>query len=93
MFKLARDSEKPCNDFCEVGMFKTMVPIVNNSEFIGGLSACGVSIIGDPLEEFLIAKALDLDETAATELAESAPKAPMSYLGSISRLFLMALEE
>ena len=81
MFQMARKCGKPCDDLCEAGMFKTVVPIFHDGEFLGGLSACGAAVSDEPVDAFLISKILGVDEadvgkligevhTLDTELAE-----------------------
>jgi ligand-binding sensor protein len=91
MFQETKETRAPCDGLCEIGMFKTVVPIFSDSEFIGGLSACGVAVIDEPLETFLIAKTLDIEDSAADQLVEDVPKVAMSNLERISQLFLRLL--
>jgi ligand-binding sensor protein len=91
MFRIAADSGKPCNDFCEIGLFKTVVPIFFQGLFLGGLSACGVRLTDESVEEFLVAKMLDMDETEVKELVEAVPSLEASQAERIAESFSRAL--
>jgi ligand-binding sensor protein len=91
MFRIAKDSGKPCNDFCEIGLFKTVVPIFFERRFLGGLSACGVRLMDEPVEEFLVAKVLDMEETEVKELVEAVPSLEALQAERIAESFSRAL--
>jgi ligand-binding sensor protein len=88
MFHLARESKEPCNDFCEAGMYKTVITIFSDELFLGGLSACGIAVPDEPLDEFLVAKALGIEEPEAGQLISEVPKLEEPEANRISdRLF------
>jgi len=68
MLAEAKAGGAPVTDLCELGLFKTYVPLFHDGTFIGGLSACGVVDGDEPPEAFLVAKTLEIDESEAAEL-------------------------
>lgn len=93
MFHIAKKTEQPCDDFCEIGLFKTVVPVFSDGLFVGGLSACGVAVLDEPPEEFLVAKVLDMDETDANRLIQAVPVLEIFETKRIAERFLRLLVE
>jgi ligand-binding sensor protein len=91
MFHIARHREQPYDDFCEIGLFKTVVPVFSDGLFVGGLSACGVAVIDEPPEDFLVAKMLGIDEAEANRLIEAVPILDRSEAQRMTERFLKLL--
>lgn len=68
MIHEARAGGAPVADLCELGMFKTVVPIIDGGTYLGSLSACGLVLDEEPLEVFLVAKVLGIEEEEAEGL-------------------------
>lgn len=68
IFETAIRMGRPHTDLCEIGMFKTVVPIFRDGSFIGGLSACGVALEDEQLDAFLVSKTLQIGEKRAESL-------------------------
>jgi ligand-binding sensor protein len=73
MFKQALEKGGSLCGYCEIGLFKAMVPIFWDGVTLGALSACGVAVLDEPIERFLITKMLHIDEQEADELIKEVP--------------------
>ena len=80
MLAVVRKTRKPEIDFCEAGMIRIVVPVLEDGELKGQVFACGLAAKDEELNSFLLAKQLDLPEQEILELAESTP------FGSIEKL-------
>jgi ligand-binding sensor protein len=87
MFNRAVEKGGPFSGYCEIGLFKTVVPICLKGETLGALSACGAAVGEEPIERFLIAKMLDLDEPEVDALIKTVPVFGASEVERISTGF------
>ena len=84
MLQVARNTCKPDIDFCDVGLFRMVVPIVNAGKLVGQVTACGLASKDEEFDAFLVAKELSLIETEAVDLARSTPFGSMEELRGIA---------
>jgi len=64
---------RPVVDLCEAGLCRMVVPIIAQGKMAGMVTACGVAIEGEEIDEFLIAKQAELSEDEVAELARLTP--------------------
>jgi ligand-binding sensor protein len=93
MFQMAQKSGKPCSEFCEAGMFKTVAPVFAEGRFLGALSACGVALPDEPLDDFLVAKQLGAEEEEAKNLITTVPVMETEEAKRIAVRFLNLLRD
>ena len=74
MFHQVSKSKEPFDDFCELGMFKTVAPVFHDGRLLGGLTACGVIVEEEPLDEFVVEQTLGLGEEEAKRLVAEVTK-------------------
>jgi ligand-binding sensor protein len=68
MLKEAERIKGPYIDFCEIGLYRFVIPIFSGHELTGAIASCGVKHPDEPVESFFVAKQLDIDEDAARQL-------------------------
>ncbi|MBW2621536.1 MAG: PocR ligand-binding domain-containing protein [Deltaproteobacteria bacterium] len=75
MLKEVEKTRRPYIDFCEIGLYRFVIPIFSGNELIGAIASCGTKHPDEPVESFYVAKQLDIDENAAMQLIATAPEA------------------
>jgi ligand-binding sensor protein len=73
MLAVVKKRLQPEVDCCEAGLLRLVVPIVQNNELIGQVTACGLATEDDETDTFLVAKQLGIPEAEVAELAKSTP--------------------
>ena len=66
---LAMRSKQPVIEECDAGMLKLVVPIFAGDEFVGAVGACGFLLDDGEVDEFLINKMTDINESKIEILA------------------------
>jgi len=88
MAKETKEKKKPIIDMCDAGMSKFVIPVFYQSDFVGTLTGCGVSIAGEELEAFLIEKGTKMNEQDIEELIQQVPEGDRSKISEVTqRLF------
>ncbi|MFC1505022.1 PocR ligand-binding domain-containing protein [Thermodesulfobacteriota bacterium] len=65
----ARNTRQAVIEECDAGLFKLVVPIIINEEFLGAIGACGMLLDDGEADSFLINKITDIDEDQVELLA------------------------
>jgi len=73
MANMARAQKSFVVEICEAGMAKFVVPILQDENYLGCVTACGCMLPGTQVEAYLIEKTTDIDEQIISEMAETAP--------------------
>ena len=89
MLAVVRKTGRPEIDFCEAGLIRLVVPIVQDGRLMGQVFACGLaSEEEEELNSFVIARQLNMSEQAVLDLAKPTPFASMEQLKlPVDRLF------
>jgi ligand-binding sensor protein len=89
MLKAVERSHLPELDFCDVGLFRIVVPICRGDELVGLVTACGLASREEELYDELVARQLGIAVKQVRELAHSTPVGSKEKLDRLSaRLFL-----
>jgi ligand-binding sensor protein len=93
MLHVAKSSDEPYGDLCEIGLLNVAVPIFSDGDFNGGLVACGTGLSDEPLDHFLVAKSLDIEATEAGKLIAQVPIVEAAQADRIAERFVQLLGE
>ncbi len=69
MAERAWSGRRPVIEACEAGLAKVVLPVFQDGQRVGTVTACGSSCGGEEIETFLIQKATGLDEESLSKLA------------------------
>ena len=93
MLNEAKKDGEPYTDYCDLGLFKTVVPVYGkNGEFLGGLTSCGAAVPDEPLDDFMVSQTIQIEEDEAKELMKTAPVIHLSDVEEITKMLSAALE-
>lgn len=84
MIAVIDKTRKPETDLCEAGMIRTVVPVLNNGDMVGVVTACGLASDEEEIDEFLVSKQLDITEESALELIKETPSRSEDEIEEIS---------
>jgi len=88
MTEETKKKKRPIIDICDAGMSKFVIPVFYQSDFVGTLTGCGVSIAGEELEAFFIEKGTKMNEQGIEELIQQVPQGDWSMISEVTqRLF------
>ncbi len=73
MLATVEKTRQPVVDFCEAGLLRLVVPILQGDQMVGQVTACGVAVKDEEPDAFLVAKQLAVSEEEVLRLAESTP--------------------
>ena len=74
MFHQVSKTGKPFDDYCELGMFKVVAPVLHEGRLLGGLTACGIIVEEEPLDDFMVEQTLGSSSEEAKRLIEQVKK-------------------
>ncbi len=69
----AREQRHGLVEGCDAGLVKLVVPIFVEDAYLGAVGACGLLLDDEPVDDFLVGKITDLDESAIEDLAAGIP--------------------
>jgi len=88
MAETARVKKKPVIDLCEAGLSKFIIPLFSQDEWAGSITACGSSIPGEEIEDFVIALNTKMSEQEISRLKHETPEVEQSkVVRVVNRLF------
>jgi ligand-binding sensor protein len=73
MMAVVTKSKKPEIDLCEASLIRAVVPVINDDQVIGFVSACGTASEDEEVNSFLVSKELGISEEQVLELAQKTP--------------------
>jgi ligand-binding sensor protein len=91
MSKEAERSRKPLIELCEAGMVKFVIPLFNNGDCIGSLTACGFCIPGEEIEDFIIQKNTRISEEKIDRLKKEVQFVDKNELSALTQELFKAL--
>jgi ligand-binding sensor protein len=71
---MAQNTRQAVIEECDAGLFKLVVPIFVNDEFLGAVGACGMLLDDGEADSFLINKMTEIDEDHIESLAVDLPR-------------------
>jgi len=82
---MAKNSGKAVIEECDAGLFKLVVPIFVNNEFLGAVGACGMLLDDGEADSFLINKITEIDEARVESLAQDLPRMSSAKARAMAR--------
>jgi ligand-binding sensor protein len=81
----ARQNHESVIEECDAGLFKLVVPIFVDDQFLGAVGACGMLLAEGEADSFLINKITEIEEARIEELARDLPRMPSEKVRDLKR--------
>ncbi len=93
MLAVLKKTLKPEIDVCEAGLIRVVVPIVQEGELVGQVTACGLASNDEELNSFFVSKEVAITEDKALELAKATPFGSEEELKKLCALLFQELNQ
>ncbi|MBT3218841.1 MAG: hypothetical protein HN348_07095 [Proteobacteria bacterium] len=80
MTAMVNKTHKVEMEFCQAGMIRLVVPLLDQGSVVGQISACGAQSSEEEPDFFLISKELGISESTAQDLGSTTPTASWKEL-------------
>lgn len=93
MANQSKNEKAPVIEECDAGLFKIVVPIFFNDEFLGTAGGCGLVLEDGEVDSFAINKITDIDEDKIEKLSEKIPSITDETAETVGNFFIDKIHE